>query len=195
MVWPADWVPLQVIANMYFIPTAIFYGDPQISTSFYIWKSLIPTTLGNIIGGGLLVGVCISPVHEQIYLRNTDPPNIIPTLCGTQTRLITISQVAYWYLYLLGETVEIDFNTGSLASAVAEQAGPTGRFHPSHHQSPEVIHGQAPSSGEGSDTNTSDTIHLPHSGGGLQSGISKELSAEKYGPRNGHQTDEEKMQV
>ena len=44
-----------VIANMYFIPTAIFYGHPIITTSFYIWKSLIPTLIGNIIGGGLFV--------------------------------------------------------------------------------------------------------------------------------------------
>jgi formate/nitrite transporter FocA (FNT family) len=42
---------------MFFVPTAIFHGDPMISTSFYIWKSLIPALIGNIVGGGLLVGV------------------------------------------------------------------------------------------------------------------------------------------
>nr|POE82243.1 putative formate transporter [Quercus suber] len=46
-----------VVANMFFIPMAIFLGDPDISVSFYIWKSLIPALLGNIIGGGLFVGV------------------------------------------------------------------------------------------------------------------------------------------
>ncbi|KAL8794248.1 MAG: hypothetical protein Q9195_003202 [Heterodermia aff. obscurata] len=40
---------------MYIIPIAIWNSHPQISVSFYIWKSLIPTTLGNIIGGGLFV--------------------------------------------------------------------------------------------------------------------------------------------
>lgn len=46
-----------VVANMTFIPLAIFLGDPDISVSFYIWKSLIPALLGNIVGGGLFVGV------------------------------------------------------------------------------------------------------------------------------------------
>lgn len=46
-----------VVANMYFVPTAIFHGDPTISTTFYIWKSLIPALIGNIVGGALLVGV------------------------------------------------------------------------------------------------------------------------------------------
>lgn len=41
---------------MYFIPIAIWISHPQITVSFYIWKSLIPTTLENIIGGGVFVG-------------------------------------------------------------------------------------------------------------------------------------------
>lgn len=45
-----------VIANMFFIPNAIWYGHPDIGVGLYIWKSLIPTTIGNIIGGGLFVG-------------------------------------------------------------------------------------------------------------------------------------------
>ena len=40
----------------YFIPSAIFYGHPDIGVGLYIWKSLIPTTIGNIIGGGFFVG-------------------------------------------------------------------------------------------------------------------------------------------
>ena len=44
-----------VIANMYFIPVAIFYGHPDIGVGLYIWKSMIPTTLGNLIGGGVFV--------------------------------------------------------------------------------------------------------------------------------------------
>ena len=58
--WPtATFVALgldHVIANMYFIPIAIWNGHPQISVGYYIWKSMIPTTIGNILGGGIFVG-------------------------------------------------------------------------------------------------------------------------------------------
>jgi hypothetical protein len=33
---------------------AIMWGAPEISTGFYIWKSLIPSLLGNIVGALLL---------------------------------------------------------------------------------------------------------------------------------------------
>jgi formate/nitrite transporter FocA (FNT family) len=46
-----------VVANMFFVPMSIFLGDPQISVGYYIWKSMIPALLGNIVGGGLMVGV------------------------------------------------------------------------------------------------------------------------------------------
>ena len=59
--WPtATFVALaldHVIANMYFIPIAIFNGDPSISVSYYIWKSMIPTALGNIVGGFVFVAL------------------------------------------------------------------------------------------------------------------------------------------
>lgn len=45
-----------VIANMYFIPIAIWNGHPQITVGYYIWKSMIPTLIGNLIGGGIFVG-------------------------------------------------------------------------------------------------------------------------------------------
>lgn len=44
-----------VIANMFFVPMGIWLGAP-FGAGFYIWKSLIPTLLGNIVGGGLFVG-------------------------------------------------------------------------------------------------------------------------------------------
>jgi Formate/nitrite transporter len=53
-----------VVANMIFIPLAIFYGCPNLSVSYYIWKSMIPTALGNIVGGGLFVGA----VYWYLYL-------------------------------------------------------------------------------------------------------------------------------
>lgn len=46
-----------VVANMFFIPNAIWQNDPEITVGYYIWKSMIPALIGNIIGGGLFVGV------------------------------------------------------------------------------------------------------------------------------------------
>ena len=43
------------IANMYFIPLAMFEGA-DISWTTFIIKNLIPATIGNIVGGGLFVG-------------------------------------------------------------------------------------------------------------------------------------------
>ncbi|KAF7122918.1 hypothetical protein CNMCM5793_001029 [Aspergillus hiratsukae] len=45
-----------VVANMTFIPMGIWLGAPNITVGLYIWKGIIPTLLGNIIGGGLFVG-------------------------------------------------------------------------------------------------------------------------------------------
>lgn len=61
-----------VVANMYFVPTAIFHGDPTISTTFYIWKSLIPALIGNIVGGALLVGV----FFWYLYLAGEGPVSV-----------------------------------------------------------------------------------------------------------------------
>lgn len=43
------------IANMFFIPTAIFYGS-DVTWSSFIVDNLIPVTLGNIVGGSVLTG-------------------------------------------------------------------------------------------------------------------------------------------
>jgi formate/nitrite transporter FocA (FNT family) len=40
-----------VVANMFFIPNGIWQGAPGITVGLYIWKGIIPTLLGNIIGG------------------------------------------------------------------------------------------------------------------------------------------------
>lgn len=45
-----------VVANMTFIPLAIWLDAPLITARLYIWKGMIPTLLGNIIGGGVFVG-------------------------------------------------------------------------------------------------------------------------------------------
>lgn len=52
------------VANMFFIPTAIFYGA-DVSWSTFIVSNLIPATLGNIVGGGLLVGFAYWYIYEK----------------------------------------------------------------------------------------------------------------------------------
>lgn len=59
-----------VIANMFFIPLAIFEGSTNITVGYYIWKSMIPAALGNIVGGGLFVGV----LYWYLYLAGTEVP-------------------------------------------------------------------------------------------------------------------------
>lgn len=147
-----------VIANMFFVPIGIWNGAP-FGVGYYIWKSLIPTTLGNMVGGGLFVGAI------------------------------------YWYLYLTGEgSVEVSFDIGSLQSAM-EAGGPMGQMRRFDTGNGHIIQGM-PSQGQDGDVKiaspsrggTVEGHHLPHSGGPLQSGIGKELSAEKYTKKKG--TDE-----
>jgi hypothetical protein len=58
-----------VIANMYFIPLAIFLGAPEpLTVRYYIWKSMIPSFLGNAVGGGLFSGV----VYWYLFLAGTE---------------------------------------------------------------------------------------------------------------------------
>jgi len=74
------------IANMYFIPEALFIKDFEpgfirefhgqsadvyttITWSSFFLKNLLPVTLGNIIGGGALVGL----VYWFVYLKNDKP--------------------------------------------------------------------------------------------------------------------------
>lgn len=61
-----------VIANMYFIPIAIFNGHPDIGVGLYIWKSMIPAALGNIVGGGLFVGA----MYWYLYLTGNGADEI-----------------------------------------------------------------------------------------------------------------------
>lgn len=42
-----------VVANMTFIPMAIWLGAPEISVGLYIWKGIIPALIGNIVGGAV----------------------------------------------------------------------------------------------------------------------------------------------
>ncbi|KAF6232802.1 hypothetical protein HO173_009016 [Letharia columbiana] len=72
-----------VIANMYFIPVAIFYGHPDIGVGLYIWKSMIPTTLGNVVGGGLFVG----GMYWYLYLTGEGSDNITFSIGGLDSAM------------------------------------------------------------------------------------------------------------
>lgn len=69
------WVPVMVfvtlgyehsIANMFFIPAAIYSGA-DIAWMQFIVDNLIPATLGNIVGGAGLVG----SVYWYVYMKDT----------------------------------------------------------------------------------------------------------------------------
>lgn len=45
-----------VIANMFLVPVGMYYGAP-FGVGYYIWKSMIPAALGNIVGGCGFVGL------------------------------------------------------------------------------------------------------------------------------------------
>ena len=72
-----------VIANMYFIPVAIFYGHPDIGVGLYIWKSMIPTTLGNLVGGGLFVG----GMYWYLYLTGEGSDSITFNIGGLDSAM------------------------------------------------------------------------------------------------------------
>lgn len=56
-----------VIANMFFIPVGIFYGAPVTWTGMIV-SNFIPVTLGNIVGGAVIVPV----IYHFIYLHRRD---------------------------------------------------------------------------------------------------------------------------
>ncbi|KAJ5974701.1 hypothetical protein N7481_011911 [Penicillium waksmanii] len=57
-----------VVANMTFIPLGIWEGTPDLSVGLYIWKGIIPTVIGNILGGGLFCGT----YYWYIYLLDLE---------------------------------------------------------------------------------------------------------------------------
>lgn len=54
------------VANMFFVPLGLFYGA-NATWGQFILNNLIPSTLGNIIGGGLFVGV----IYWWLYGRQS----------------------------------------------------------------------------------------------------------------------------
>lgn len=56
---------------MFLVPVGIYYGAP-FGVGYYIWKSMIPAALGNIIGGVGFVGV--SYWYVCICSSQSSPP-------------------------------------------------------------------------------------------------------------------------
>lgn len=52
------------VANMFFIPNAIFHGADVTWAQFFI-DNLLPVTIGNIIGGGLFVGAAYWYIYDK----------------------------------------------------------------------------------------------------------------------------------
>ena len=57
------------VANMFFIPAGIF-ANGAVSWGSFLWHNLLPVTLGNIVGGGLFVGI----IYWWVYLRGQNKP-------------------------------------------------------------------------------------------------------------------------
>lgn len=55
-----------VIANMFLIQMGMYLGA-DLTVGYYIWHSIIPVALGNIVGGGFFVGVA----HWYLFLAGT----------------------------------------------------------------------------------------------------------------------------
>ncbi|NLD44598.1 MAG: hypothetical protein GX657_14020, partial [Chloroflexi bacterium] len=53
------------IANMFFIPLGMLNGA-NVSIGQFLFSNLLPVTIGNIIGGGVLVGA----IYWWVYLRD-----------------------------------------------------------------------------------------------------------------------------
>lgn len=52
------------IANMFYIPTGILYGA-DVTWGSFVWDNLIPSTIGNIIGGALFVGCLYTYLYGE----------------------------------------------------------------------------------------------------------------------------------
>ncbi|KAL1587236.1 hypothetical protein WHR41_04390 [Cladosporium halotolerans] len=62
-----------VVANMLYVPLGIFVGAEGLTVGRYIADSMIPALLGNIVGGGLMVGV----VYWYLYLCGNETPVVV----------------------------------------------------------------------------------------------------------------------
>jgi formate/nitrite transporter len=144
-----------VIANMFFVPIGIWNGAP-FGVGYYIWKSLIPTTMGNMVGGGLFVGA----IYWYLYLTGEGNVDVSFDIGSLQSAMEAGGP--------MGRMRRYDAGNGHIIEGMPSQ-GQDGD-----------IKIASPSRG-----GTVEGNHLLHSGGPLQSGIANELSAEKYTKKKG----------
>ncbi|EKD14931.1 uncharacterized protein L3040_005007 [Drepanopeziza brunnea f. sp. 'multigermtubi'] len=102
-----------VVANMYFIPLALFLGAPEpLTVGYYIWKSMIPSLLGNIVGGSVFVGTVYWYMHladGQVVEMPTDEKPAKQTIYQ-QARPMTMHST-----YSRNSTMTTDFDYSSTA--------------------------------------------------------------------------------
>ncbi|KAK0734527.1 Formate/nitrite transporter [Lasiosphaeria miniovina] len=60
-----------VVANMFFIPLGIWLQTPGLSVGMYIWKGIIPATLGNMVGGAVF---CAGFYHWMFLSEEPENP-------------------------------------------------------------------------------------------------------------------------
>jgi formate/nitrite transporter len=80
-----------VVANMFYMSLAIWLETPDLTVSLYIWKGMIPATIGNIIGGGMFVGV----YYWYMYLAMEDPVKVD----GVEYQGPVMNNGMHWFSY------------------------------------------------------------------------------------------------
>lgn len=61
------------IANMFFIPLGMLNGA-SVNVTQFLWNNLVPSTIGNIIGGAIFVG----GIYWWVYGRDPKQPQVAP---------------------------------------------------------------------------------------------------------------------
>ena len=124
---------------------------------------MIPTTLGNIIGGGLFVGAA----YWYLYLRGEGAVDIDFNIGGLSSAM----------------------EAGGPMGLTGSKKQPTANGH--QDSEPEVIEGKAVE-GVDTQASSDSSAQLPHSGSYMTSGIGKELDPNIYAKSKIQRMDEEK---
>ncbi len=73
------------IANQFLIPVGMMYGA-DITISHLLFKALLPATLGNIVGGGLLMGAVYWYVFDSMASSKAILARVRDTWARKRTR-------------------------------------------------------------------------------------------------------------
>lgn len=155
-----------VVANMFFIPMGIWNGAP-FGVGYYIWKSMIPTALGNMIGGGLFVG----GMYWYLYLTGEGDVDVSFDMGGLASAMEAggpMQHVNSWK----------DSNRDPAQPLVINGVDAM-----QHGQQDSAKEEKIASPTQGGKVSTQH--HLPHSAGTMHSGIGRELGDEKVMKRKG----------